>query len=166
MILVERFLCQRQILTDTGFLFPGQTDQCVNKISHHSGFRRHRRHELELLELGLGLLEGFLAHAGGFDLLLELFEISPLFALTQFLLNGFDLLVQVILALRLLHLALDATTDTLLYLQNIDFGFKLAQQTFGTLAHTEQFEDLLFLFELERQMRGNGIAQTRCVFDA
>jgi len=44
-------------------------------------------------------------------------------------------------------------------LQDIEFAFQLAEQMLEALGDVEDFEDDLFLLELERQMRGNGIGQ-------
>ena len=58
-------------------------------------------------------------------LLLHLLEIGALFAFAQFLLDRLDLLVQVVLALALLHLALDAAADALFDLQDVELAFEL-----------------------------------------
>ena len=46
----------------------------------------------------------------------------PFLTVTQLLLNGLHLLIQIVLALTALHLLLDPATDALLDLQQIDFG--------------------------------------------
>lgn len=112
------------------------------------------------------LFAGFLGHLGKHDLLLELFQIRALFAFAQFLLDRLDLLVQVILALRLFHLALDATTDALFDLKDVEFAFQLAEQVLVALGHVENFQDDLLLLQLQRQMRGNGVGQATGVVDA
>jgi hypothetical protein len=112
------------------FLRPRQVDQRVDVVAHHRGFGRHRRHQLELLQLACRPSCAPPWHARGFDLLLEFFEVGALFAVAQFLLDGLDLLVQVVLALALLHLALDAAADALFHLQDVDLVL-------------EQFEQLL-----------------------
>ena len=89
---------------------------------------------LELLELGHRLALGLLRHAGGLDLLFHLVEIGVLVALAQLLLDRLDLLVQVVLALALLHLALDAAADALLDLQDVDLAFEHAEQVLEALA--------------------------------
>jgi hypothetical protein len=128
---------------DLGLLAPGQADQRVDVVAHHGGFGRHRRHQLELLELGLGLLARLLGRA--LDLLLQLFEVGAFFAVAQFLLDGLDLLVQVVLALALLHLALDAATDALFHLQDVDLALELLQQLLQPLGHVEQVQHRLLV---------------------
>jgi hypothetical protein len=100
------------------------------------------------------------------DALLELFEIGTLFAFAQLLLDGLDLLVQVVLALALFHLALHAAANALLHLENVDFGFELGEQMLQTLHNREHLEDVLLLVELERQVRGDGIGKTTSLVDA
>jgi hypothetical protein len=109
---------------------------------------------------------GFLRHLGGDHLLLELFDVGAVFAFAQFLLDGLDLFVQVVLALRLLHLALDAATDALFDLQDVEFAFQLAEQVLEALGDVEDLQDDLLLLELERQVRGNGVGQAAGVVDA
>jgi hypothetical protein len=96
---------------------------------------------------------------GGLDLLLHLVEIGAVFALAEFLLDGLDLLVQVVLALALFHLALDAAADALLDLQDVELGLELVEQLFEALADIEDLEDFLLLLELQRQVGGDGVGQ-------
>ena len=166
MVLVEHVFSQRQIVLDFALLGPGQADQCVDEVAHHGGFSRHRRHQLELLELAICLLACFLGHPGGFDLLLEFLEIGALFAIAQFLLDRLDLLVEVILALALFHLPLDAAADALFDLQDVDFMLEQLEQLFQTLGHHEQVEHRLLGLELERQMGCNGVRKATWVVNA
>ena len=62
------------------------------------------------------------------DFFLEFVNISAFLGLAEFFLDRLDLLVQVILALGFFHLALDAATDALFNLQNINFSFEQAEQ--------------------------------------
>jgi hypothetical protein len=114
-----------QIFADARLLAPGQADQRFDEIADDSGFGRHRRHQAQLLQFALGLGQAFLAHAGGLDFLVQFLEVGTFFAFAEFLLDRFDLFVQVVLALALFHLALDAATDALFDLQNVDFRFEL-----------------------------------------
>ncbi len=77
-----------------------------------------------------------------------------------------DLLVEVVLALRLLHLPLDAATDALLDLQDVDLGLEQTEQVFEPLAHVKNVEHVLLLLELERQVGGNHVGQTPGFIDA
>src|SRR5207244_2990680 len=77
-----------------------------------------------------------------------------------------DLLVQVVLALALLHLPLDAAADALFDLQDVDFALEDAEQMLEPLADLAHLQDLLFLLELERQVRGDGVREATAVVDA
>jgi len=58
-----------------------------------------------------GLLFSLFGHARLFDLFLQLVEFGALVLAAQLFVNRLDLLVEIILFLRLLHLALDARLD-------------------------------------------------------
>jgi hypothetical protein len=165
-VFIQHAFGVREVVVDLALLAPRQADQRVDVVAHDGRFRGHRRHQLELLELCIGLLLGFLRHARGSDALLEFFEIRTFLAFAQFLLDSLDLLVQVVLALALFHLTLHAPTDALFDLKNVDFRFELREQMLQTLDDREHLEDVLFLVELERQMRGDGVSKTTRLVDA
>ena len=122
---------------------------------------------LQLLELGHRLAPRPPSTClRGLDLLFHLVEIGVLVALAQLLLDRLDLLVQVVLALALLHLALDAAADALLDLQDVDLAFEQSEQVLEALADVAHLEDLLLLLELERQMRGDRVGEPAAVVDA
>ena len=147
------------------FLRHGSAEQRVDVVAHDRRFGRHRRHHSQLLQLGHRLGLGLARHLHALDLLLHLLEVGVLVALAEFLLDRLDLLVQVVLALALLHLALHAAADALLDLQDVDFAFEHAEQVLEALADVAHLEDLLLLLELERQMRGNRVREAAAVVD-
>ena len=155
-----------EVVLDLGLLRPRQVDQRVDEVAHHRGLGRHRRHQLELLQLAVGLLARFLAHLGRGDLLFQLFQVGAFFAVAQFLLDRLDLLVQVVLALALFHLPLDAAADALFDLQDVDLVLQQFEQALQPLGHQEQVEHRLLGLQLQRQMRGDGVAQAARVVDA
>ena len=103
---------------------------------------------------------------GSDDLLFKLFDVRALFAFAQLLLNGLDLLIQVVVALALFHLLLHAAANPLLDLEDVDFGFQLGKQTFKALGRADDLEHLLFLLELQRKMRGDRVGQAAGIIDA
>jgi hypothetical protein len=163
---IENLSGCREILADARPFAPRQTDQRLDEIAHHRRFGRHRRHQPELPEFCQCLGESFLAHSGSLDLLVEFLEVGAFFAFAEFLLDRLDLLVEVVLALALLHLALDAPADALLDLQDVDLRFELRQQALDARADIEHLEDFLLLLELQRQVCGNRVGQTTSLFDA
>ncbi len=100
------------------------------------------------------------------DLLLEFLEIRTFLAFAEFLLDRLDLLVQVVLALALLHLPLDAAADALFHLQDVDLGLELRQQMLEALVETLHFQDLLLLLDLERQVRRDRVGEAPGLVDA
>src|SRR5205809_683410 len=110
-----------------------------------SRLSRHRRHGFELLQFLHGLITHVFGHARRFDFLLQLIEFA-LFAASEFLLNGFDLFVEVILFLGPLHLPLDPRLDGAIHVQlfNLDIeNITNAAQALGRIEDFQQF--LLFL---------------------
>jgi hypothetical protein len=89
-----------------------------------------------------------------------------LLALAELLLDRLHLLVQVVLALALLHLPLDAAADALFDLQDVDLGLELRQEVLEALLDVEHLEHLLLLLELERQVRRHGVGEAPRLVDA
>ena len=88
-----------------------------------------------------GLLAGFLRELGLLDLVFELGELVAAFLVAELLLDRLHLLVEIVLALRLLHLALDARADALLDLQHGDFALHQAEHLLEPLGDGRRFED-------------------------
>src|SRR5580704_17255902 len=129
-----------------GALLPGHRQQPVDVIAAHRGLGRHGRHGFELLELLDRLLEDFLGHAGGFDFLAKLVELA-LLAAAQFLLDGLDFFVEVVLFLGSLHLALHARLNVAVEIELLYFDIEHignAGKASGGVKDAEQF--LLFLY--------------------
>ena len=166
MVGVEHLHRVREVLVDLALLLPRQADERVDVVAHDRRLGRHRRHHAELLELRHRLALGFLRHASGLDLLVHLVEVGVLVALAELLLDRLDLLVQVVLALALLHLALHAAADALLDLQDVDLAFEHAEQVLEALADVAHLEDLLLLLELQRQVRRDRVREAAAVVDA
>ena len=107
----------------------------------------------------------FLRHAGGIDLLLQ-FVVLALFAAAQFLLDGLDLLVEVILFLRALHLPLDAGLYGAIHVQLFDFDIENIGDAIQALGRIEDLQQFLLFFDRELQVRGDRIGQARRIFHA
>ncbi len=123
-VLVEHLVRMRQVVLDPGTLLPGHAHHPVEVGTHHGGFRRTRRHHLELAQLLQGLLPRLLGHARLFDGSLVLLGlVGHVLELAHLLLDGLHLLVEIVLALGLLHLVLDPRADALLHLEQVDLRF-------------------------------------------
>ena len=166
MIGVENLLGVLQVLDDLGRLAPRNRQQPVEVVAHHRRLGRHRAHRPQLLHFGVGLLPRLLAEAGLLDALLQLGDlVATVLGLAKLLLDRLHLFVEIVLALRLLHLTLHAIADLLLDLQDADLALHQAEYPLQALRHGVEFEQLLLLGDLERQMRGDRIGELRRFLD-
>src|SRR5690606_30346857 len=114
-VLLEDPLGVGEIVVHLRALLPRHLHEPVDVVAHDGRLGRHRRHQLQFVELARRLLVHVLRHARGLDLPLELLQlVRAVVHLAELFLNGLHLLIQVVLALALLHLLLDAAADSLL----------------------------------------------------
>ncbi len=106
----------------------------------------------------MALFQHVLGHARGFDLLAQLVELA-LLAAAQLLLNGLDLLVEVILFLRPLHLPLHARLDVAVQVQLLDLHVQHVGHPRQPRRGVEDRQQLLLLLDAQLQIRGNGVGQ-------
>ncbi|MNV11974.1 hypothetical protein D3C71_1025570 [compost metagenome] len=165
-VFVEHAFGIDQVMLDLGLLTPRQRREHVNVVTHHGGLGRHGRHQLELLEFCISLLARLGRHLGELDLFLDLLDVRAFIPFAQLLLDGLDLLVQVEVALVLLHLALHTPTDLLVHVEDVHLAVKLLEQVFKARLHIRQVQHHLLVLELERQVRGDGVGQTAWIVDA
>ena len=101
------------------------------------------------------------------DALLELREfVRRVLDLAQLLLDRLHLLVEVVLALALLHLLLDAAADALFDLQHVHLAFDQREDVLQALAHVLDLQDLLLGVELQRHVRGDVVGEPARLLDA
>jgi len=111
-------------------------------------------------------LAGFLGQLGLLDLFLKFRDlVAAVLAVAELLLNGLHLLIQIVLALGLLHLPLHAGPDAFFHLQNGDFALHHAENAFKPLGNGNDAEDFLLFRDLDRQMGGNRVCQLGIVVD-
>ena len=129
-VLVENLLGLADVDLRAGALGPGQHGQPLDVVAGERVVGGHGRHAREPRELLQGLFLHVFRHAGGFDLLAQLVDLAlALVLLAQFLLDGLELLAQVVVALRLLHLVLHLGLDLGAQLLHLDLlGQMLVQQ--------------------------------------
>ncbi len=77
----------------------------------------------------------------------------------EFLLDRLHLLVEIILALGLLHLALDARADALLDLQHRDLALHQAQHLLEARGHGQRLQDALAIGDLDGEMRSHRVGE-------
>ena len=96
-------------------LLPGNAQYPIDVTPDNSGLSRHRGHHLEFLYLTFSFLFRFSRHSRIVHLSLQLLDFArPTLSVIQLLLDRLHLLIEVVLALALLHLLLDATPDLLI----------------------------------------------------
>jgi hypothetical protein len=120
-------------------LLPRHGQQPIQVVARDGGLGRHRRHGFHLLQLLHRLVFHVLGHSGGVDLLLQLVPFA-FFAASQFLLDGLDLLVQVVLFLRALHLPLHPRLDGAVHVQLLDFDLQHVGNAVQALGGIEDFQ--------------------------
>ncbi|GJD96834.1 hypothetical protein OCOJLMKI_4060 [Methylobacterium iners] len=165
MVLVEHHLGAGQILLHLRALVPRDAEHPVEVVAHDRGLGRHRRHLPQLLQLGERLLAGLLGELGLLDLVLELGELIPALVVAELLLDRLHLLVQVVLALGLLHLPLDAGPDALLHLEDGDLALHERQHALEALRHSRDLEDRLLVGDLDREVRADRVGELRGLVD-
>ena len=165
MISIENGFRGSQILLDFCALAPWKANQHIEVIAHHSGFSRHRRHQLEFLEFRFGLAQSSLGHPGLFDFFLKLFNVSAILSFTQLLLNSLYLLIEVKITLAFLHLTLHPPTDTLVHIENFNFLLEFGKKHFQASVHTGLVKNLLFVVQFQRQMGRNGVGKPARILD-
>ena len=141
-----------------GALLPRHGEEPVEVVAADGGLGGHGGHGFELFELLRGLVHDVLGHAGGFDLLAEFVELA-LFAAAQFLLNGLDLFVEVILFLGSLHLALDAGLDVAVEVELFDFDIEDVGDAGQAGGGIEDGEEFLLLFNAELEIGGDDVRE-------
>jgi hypothetical protein len=147
-------------------LAPRDGQQPVEVVPHDRGLGRHRAHVLELLQLALGLGPRLLRQLGLTDALLEFDDlVAGVVGLAELALDRLHLLVQIVLALSLLHLALDARADLLLDLQHRDLALHQGVDPLQPARHAEQLQQRLLVGDLHRQVRRDGVGQLARVGD-
>ena len=163
-VLVEHALRQGEVLLDAGALLPRDPEQPVEIVAHHRGFGGHGAHGAQLLELADGAFARLLAELGRGELALDLRQfVFLVLAFPQFLLYRLHLLIEIILALRLFHLALDARADFFLDLQDADLGLDHGVNALEALDDRFDLEQFLLLRYLDGEMRRHRIDEARRV---
>ena len=148
-------------------LAPRDGQEPVEVVPDHGGFRGHRAHRPQLLQLGVGLGAGLLGQAGALDALFQLGQLVALGVLfAQLALDRLHLLVQVVLALGLLHLPLHAVPDLLLGLHDRDLALHEGVDLFQALGDAEDLQQFLLVGDPDVEVRGDAVGQLAGVLDA
>ena len=112
-----------------------------------------------------GLLARFLGELGLLDLVFQLLQLVATFLVAELLLDRLHLLVEVVLALRLLHLPLDAGADALFHLQDGDLALHQAEHLLQALGDGQRLQDVLLVGNLDGKMRSDGVGELGVILD-
>src|SRR5579884_1120133 len=133
-----------------GAYAPRHSYQPVEVGTNHPDLGGCGRHPFQTIDLLFGLFACFIGHAGGRDLLAPFGGLSLLGVdLSQLALDLFELLAQQILALRLVNVLLDLTTDPALEFENFDLFGEDSVGLAQTLGDVERYEQLASLVGLQ-----------------
>ena len=165
MVVVENVLCEDEVLLDLRLLVPGDRQQPIEIVADDRRLGGHRRHLAQLLQLVLRLFARLLRQLGFLDLLLDLLQLVAPLLVAELLLDRLHLLVEVVFALRLLHLPLDAGADALFHLEDGNLALHQAEHLLQPLGHDGGFEDRLLVRNLDRQVRCDGVGHLGVVLD-
>ena len=157
-IFVQNFFGAPDVADFLRPLLPRHRQQPVEIVARYGGFGRHGRHGFQFLQFLDRLVFYFLGHASGFDLLLQFVELA-LLAAAQFLLDGLDLLVEVVLFLCPLHLPLHPRLDGAIHVQLFDLDIEDVGDARQALGRIEDLQQFLLLFDRKLQIRRDGIGQ-------
>jgi hypothetical protein len=128
-------------------LLPGHAQQPINVGARNRALGGHGRHRFEAVKFLHGLLFGLFGHARLFDLLAQILDLGLLVLASEFLVDGLDLLVQVILFLRLLHLSLDARLNRAVELSLVNFRLQNFDEPLHAPVDGEDFQQTLLIFD-------------------
>ena len=166
MVAVEHRLGRDHVVLDLGSLLPRDAEHPVEVVAHDGRLGAHRAHAAELLQLRQRFFTCFLAKLGRADFGLQLGSlVTPFLTLAQLLLDRLELFVQIIFALRLLHLPLDAVADLLLDLQHTDLALHVLENALKPCGGAADFQQLLLLGDLNRQVPCNRVSQLCRIVD-
>ena len=167
MVGIKDILRLGDITLQLRLLAPRNTQKRVEIITDHRRFGRHRRHATQLFQFGIGLCLCFLGKLHSIDFALKLGNLVTAFAIiiAKLALNGLHLLIQIIFALGLFHLALHAAANFLLDLQNAKLALHERERHFKTTQGICLDQQGLLIGDFQLYIGRNGIGQRRWRID-
>jgi hypothetical protein len=115
---------------------------------------------LSFLNSAVAFSRASLVKLGLLDFLFEFGHLVAAVAVAEFLLDRLHLLVEIVLALGLLHLPLHAAADALFHLEDGDLAFHQAKHMLQPIrSRNGHLEDFLLVLQLDRQMRSDRVGK-------
>ncbi len=134
---------------------PRQHRQPLDVVAGERVVGGHGRHASEPRELLEGIFFHVIGHTGGFDLLAHIFDVAlALVLLAQLLLNGLELLAQIVVALRLLHLILHLGLNLGAQLLHLDLLGQMLIQQLQSGSDAGRLQQLLLVVGGQEGQRG------------
>ena len=166
-VLVQNLLGHVDVDLRSRALGPGQDGQPLDVVARERVVGGHGRHAREARELFHGLFLHVLGHPRLIDLLAQLLDLAlALVLLAQLLLDGLELLAQVVVALRLLHLVLHLGLDLGAQLLHLDLLGQKLVQLLQPVHDAGRFQQLLLVVGgQEGQRRSHKIHQPGRLLD-
>ena len=145
---------------------PGQIHDPVHVAAYDGVFGCLGGHDAQLADFAFDLVLDLLGHVALLELLKNAVKLAHgiLFA-AQFLINGLELFVEVVVALALFHGLAHAGLDALLYGREGILSVEADENLFHALRDVQDFEDLLFAGEGHVDAGHDGIAERGSVPD-
>jgi hypothetical protein len=144
---VQDFPGLSQVQVVFGGFVPGKFGHPLQVIADHLMVRGGGGSAFEPVQLPVRLLLGVWGQLRFLQLKLNLLDLpEALVGFPQFLLQGLDVLPQIIILLGLLHLPLDLALDLLAQLQHFQFAIDEDQDLLQTLLDVNGLQELLFFF--------------------
>ena len=161
MVLVQDFCGLHEIQAFCILDAPGQLCHPLEIGARNRGFTAIGMHPLELLQLPLDLRHHFFGDDELGELIPECLDLlGQLGTFAELLLNGLELLAQVVLALPLVYLAFRLQCDFLLNLQQFDLPHQQLVHAFEAGQRFRDFQDLLQLLGLQIKVGRHQIRQS------
>jgi hypothetical protein len=166
-VLIEDLFRLDDVHFFTGRLRPWQYSQPFDVIARERKIGGHGRHAGKPRQFLQRFFLGLLRHACGFDLLAQFFNVLlALVDLAEFLLDGLQLLAQVVVALRLLHLVLYFGLDLVAQLLDFQLFGEVLMNAFQPGHHIGGLQQLLFIIRRQkRQVGRHEVNEAARVFD-
>ena len=165
MVFIQRLLCISQVQIIRCINAPRQTHHSLQVVQLHTVIGRLRMHALQLIHFFQECTFYFFIPFYGFSFFAHFFQLLLLAATTQFILNGFNLLLQEIFALLLVYILAGAHLDRLLNLGKLHFPIQNLKQAISAGTQCVNTQQLYLFILLQGQIGTDKIYQKHRVIN-
>lgn len=148
------------------FALPGHLAEPLEVVADHAGLRRALRNPIQAIEFAPSLVEHRLGHLGLVDPAAQVLQLGgPAVGLAELLLNGLELLLEVVLALRLVDLLADVGLNLAGKLEDLELVVERGVDLAQPIGDVEGLEQFLFLGHAEREVGRQVVGQRSGLLD-